>query len=147
MRDEDLITQTLDTIAFERGHFDRSFDLADAVIRKFHEPGLAERLYAAIPHERPWQDIADLFGILIWSTSDNGSSLMRTMEQWLHRADDLRRIRIALHLDTYPFIDRETMARVLGNVASRFPEVTDLCRELIESRGRPAGRKHTDKDV
>jgi hypothetical protein len=136
IHDEGLVTETLDTIAVERGNFDRSSDLVDDVIRKFGEPGLAERLYAVIPRERPWQDIADLFGILIWSTSDNGASLMRTMEQWLQSADVLRQGRVALHLDVYPFIDRGMMVRVLGDVASRLPEVRDRCHELIESRGR-----------
>src|SRR4051812_24689156 len=99
IHDEGLVTETLDTISAERGNFDRSFDLVRDVIRKLGEAGLAERLYAATPVERPWEDIADLFGILIWITSDNGGALMRTMEQWLLDAADVRQVQIALHLD------------------------------------------------
>ena len=136
IHDEGLVTETLDTIAAERGNFNRSFDLVNDVIRRFGEAGLAERLYEAIPREQPWQDVADLFGILIWSTSDNGRALPRTTEHWLRDASDARQVQIALHLDVYPFLDRETMEQVLGEVPAKFPEVAERCRELIESRRR-----------
>jgi hypothetical protein len=136
IHDEGLVTETLDAIATERGKFDRSFDLVNDVIRRFGEAGLTERLYNAIPRERPWQDVADLFGILIWSTSDNGSALMEATEHWLRHAADARQVRIALHLDVYPFMDRGTMEQVLGDVAAKFPEVAERCRELVESRRR-----------
>ena len=140
IHDEGLVTETLDTIAAERGNFDRSFDLVDEVIRKFGEAGLAERLYEAIPRERPWQDVADVFGILIWSTSDNGCALTRTTEQWLLDAVDVRQVQIALHLDVYPFSSPSsapgTMERVLANVAAKFPEASQKCRELVESYRR-----------
>ena len=141
IHDEGLVTETLDAIAAEQGNFDRSFDLVHEVIRKFGEAGLAERLYSAIPRERRWEDIADLFGILIWSTSDNGGALMRTMEQWLLDATDVRQVQIALHLHVYPFSSPSskggTMDRVLGDVAAKFPQVSERCRELVESFRRP----------
>ena len=132
--DEDLITETLDAIAAERGNCDRSFELVDDIIRKFGEAGVVERLYDGIPRERPWQDIADLFGVLIWSTRDNGSALMRTAEQWLRDARDIRQVQIALHLEVYPFQERGLMERVLADVAGKFPEVAERCRQLVESR-------------
>lgn len=137
IHDDGLVTKTLDTIAAERGNLDRSFDLVHEVIREVGEAGLTERLYAAIPVVRPWEDIADLFGILIWSTSDNGGALMRTMEQWLLDATDVRQCQIALHLDVYPFSSPSsepgTMERVLADVAAKFPQVSEQCRELMES--------------
>ena len=140
MHDEGLIAETLDTIAAERDKFHRSFALVFEVIRSFGEAGLAERLYKAIPRERPWQDVADLFGILIWSTSDNGRALTRTTEQWLIVAADVRQVQIALHLDVYPFSSPSsepgTMERVLGNVAAKFPEASQQCCELVESYRR-----------
>jgi hypothetical protein len=134
IHDEGLITEALETIAVERGNFDRSFDLVGKLLTKFGETCLAERLYDAIPRERPWQDVADLFGILIWSTSDNGSALVKTAEQWLHAGNDLRQLQIALHLDVYPFLDRSEMESVFSNVARRHPEVASRCRELVDSR-------------
>jgi hypothetical protein len=144
VHDDGLVTETLDTIAAERGsergNFNRSFELVDEIIRKLGEDGLAERLYGAIPVERPWADIADLFGILIWSTSDNGGALIRTMEQWLLDATDVRQCQIALHLDVYPFSSPSSedgmMERVLADVAAKFPETSDQCRELVESYQR-----------
>jgi len=140
IHDEGLVTETLDSVAAERGNFVRSFDLVDELIRKFGEAGLAERLYAAIPRERPWEDIADLFGILSWSTSDDGSALMRTMEQWLVETTDVRQVHIALHLDFYPFSSPSSeagmMERVLAAVAAKFPEVSEQCRGLLESYRR-----------
>jgi hypothetical protein len=95
---------------------------------------LAERLDAEISPSVPWQVIADLFGILVWTTSDNGTALFRTAEDWLRQADDLRRVRVALHLDAYPFLDKAEMEQVLTQAAARHHEVVERCHELIASR-------------
>jgi hypothetical protein len=134
IHDEGLITETLDTIAAERGNLDRSFDLVDDIIRKFGESGLAERLYEAVPQTRPWQDLSDLFGILIWSTSDNGDQLMRAMERWLVSAGDVRQISIALSVGVYPFKDQSKMEQILARVARVQPATAQLCSEVIASR-------------
>ena len=123
------------TITQERGKgFDRSFQFVDQIVREYGETALVERLYAEIVPDVPWEVVADLFGILIWSTNDNGAALMRQAEEWLRRADDLRAIRIALHLDVYPFLDRAEMERVLDLVAARHPAMAECCREMIASR-------------
>ena len=95
---------------------------------------MAERLYAELPEPCPWEVVAELFGILIWSTSDNGSALTKTTERWLHAPEDLRKIRVALHLDVYPFLDRNDMERVLKRVAEIHPGVSERCSELIATR-------------
>ena len=123
-----------DAIAAERPDFRRSFRLVDDVLSEFGEASLAERLYDAIPTDRPWEDVADLFGILVWSTSDNGSALTRVTDGWLKEGSDLRRCQIALHLDTYPFRERVEMEAVLRRVAERMPELAPKCDELIQSR-------------
>ncbi|MGC4031624.1 MAG: hypothetical protein QM754_07815 [Tepidisphaeraceae bacterium] len=137
--DEALVTETLDAIAAERGRFDRSFTLVDDLLARMGETNLAKRLYSGIPTQRPWKDVADLFEILCWSTSDNGSAIMRQVERWLISTDDARLVQIALHLDAYPFLDRGTMERVLCEVAERVPEVGQLCRDRIQSRRRLPG--------
>jgi hypothetical protein len=132
-----ILKETLATIEAERGtRFDRSFGWVDRLLAEFGEADLAERLYAVIPSECPWEVIADLFGILVWSTSDNGAALSRAAEGWLRAGEDLRRIRVALHLDSYPFLDRSEMEQVLKDVASKHPEVAARCDELIGSRRR-----------
>jgi hypothetical protein len=80
--------------------------------------------------------VADLFAILIWSTSDNGHELTETTEQWLLEAKDVRKVQIALHLDVYPFLDHSKMNEVLTKVASELPSVANRCNELIKSRER-----------
>src|SRR5262249_39501992 len=82
---------------------------------------LAERLYADIPAECPWEVVADLFSILLWTTSDNGKAMIQTAEGWLLARDDARRVRIALNLDGYPFSLPAEMEQVLAQVAERFP--------------------------
>lgn len=135
-----MLTQTLAAVASGRGHrFDRSFALVDRLVAEFGEFDLAERLYAAIPGDCPWEVVADLYGIMQWSTSDNGAALSRVAERWLRDGCDLRRVRVALHLDTYPFLDRGEMERVLGDIAVRYPVLATRCRELMESRGRLSG--------
>jgi hypothetical protein len=46
----------------------------------YGEQDIANRLYEDIPLEIKWQVVANLYGILIWSTNDNGAELMRTAE-------------------------------------------------------------------
>lgn len=132
-----ILAETLAAIGSERGgRFDRSFALVDRLLAEFGEVDLAERLYATIPIECPWEVVADLFGILEWSTSDNGAALIRATESWLRAGEDTRRIRVALHLDSYPFLDRSEMEQVLRKVAAKHHEVAARCNELIESRRR-----------
>lgn len=132
-----ILMETLAAIGAERGgQFDRSFALVNRLLAEFGEADLAERLYSAIPSECPWEVVADLFGILQWSTRNNGAALNKAAEGWLRVGEDLRRIRIALFLDTYPFVDRYEMERVLKGIAALHPEVASRCNELIESRGQ-----------
>lgn len=130
-----ILAETLAAIGAERGgRFDRSFALVDRLLAEFGEVDLAERLYAAIPIECPWEVVAGLFGILLWSTSDNGAAISRATESWLRAGEDVRRVRVALHLDSYPLLARSEMEQVLRSVAAKHPEVAARCDELIKLR-------------
>jgi hypothetical protein len=133
-----LLTETLDAIAMERERsaHDRSFRLARELLKELGEHDLAARLYSAIPPDRPWRDVADLFNILIWSTSDNGHALAKATEQWLRNGTDARRTHIALHLDGCPFTTFIEMEAILNRLAQSLPEVEEECEELIELRRR-----------
>jgi hypothetical protein len=132
-----ILLETLAAIEAERGtRFDRSFALVDRLLAEFGEGDLADRLYAAIPNECPWEVVADLFGILQWSTSDNGAALGKATDNWLRAGEGLRRMRIALHLDSYPFSGRSEMEQVLKAVSVRHPEVAARCDALMETRRR-----------
>ncbi|PSB03685.1 hypothetical protein [Merismopedia glauca] len=130
-----LLDTTLSTIAAERiTGFDQSFELVNQLLEEYGEDNLAETLYAQIPLEYPWEIIADLFCILIWSTSDHGKALAETTQKWLLVGQEINKIKIALHLDVYPFADREQMEQVLSKIARLYPEVAARCDELITSR-------------
>lgn len=116
--------------------FDESFARVAALVPEYPPEELADRLIDDIPIAVPWEVAADILGILIWSTDDNGSSIMRTAEKWLIKAQDLRRIQVALNLDVYPFETNDRMQQVLTEVAQRFPEVALICRALVDSRAQ-----------
>ena len=117
-------------------NFDQSFARVAALVPEYPPEELADVLIDDIPIAVPWEVVSDILGILIWSTEDNGSSIMRTAEKWLLDAQDLRRIQVALNLDVYPFKTNDQMQRVLTEVVQRFPEVDMFCRALIDSRAR-----------
>jgi hypothetical protein len=129
-----ILADTVAVIADERPAFSRSFDLVQQLVQDYGENNLAQRLAEEIPETVPWEIVADLFSILVWSTSDNGTALCRTTENWLRKADNLWRIRIALDIDVYPFLDRVEMEDVLTRVAELYPAVSDECEKLIKSR-------------
>jgi hypothetical protein len=130
-----VLVEALAAISAERPRsFDRSFRLVDRLLREYGEAGLADRLASEIPPEVPWELVVDLLDILAWSTSDNGAAISRTAEAWLRAGDDPRRVRIALDLEVYPFLDRAEMEGVLRGIVARYPDLSHRCEELIESR-------------
>ena len=131
-----ILEDTLEAIERERAGdgFDGSFNLVDQLVNERGEHDLANRLFREIPLSIPWEIVADLFAILVWSTNDNGTELCRTAEHWLLQANDLRKIQIALHLDSYPFLTFAEMEKALTNVARRFPQCGARCEQLISER-------------
>ena len=130
-----LLQETLSTIEVEDGEFDKNFDLVKRLWNVYGEENLAERLYAEIPLEYSWKVVADLFAILIWTMSDEGAAtLCETTDKWLVEGDNLRKIRIGLHIDIYPFRNKTKMVEVLSVLAERYPEVSSKCNEFIASR-------------
>jgi hypothetical protein len=130
-----VLQSLLEAIASERsGKFERSFHLADQLLAEYGTADLAERLYRDIPESWPWEVVADLYSILIWQTPDEGKALTNTTERWLIECASERQARIALNLGVYPFLDRSKMEQVLTGVAQRFPDLSDHCSSLIESR-------------
>jgi hypothetical protein len=131
-----FLQQTLSMIEAERtGNFHESFRLVDELLKEYGEQDIAEHLYRDIPTDCSWEVVADLFGILIWSMSDAGAAaLFDTTNQWLLEGDNLRKIRIALNIDLYPFRNSHQMRDVLFELANRYPEVAQQCHEFIASR-------------
>jgi hypothetical protein len=133
-----LLQETLSTIAIESergGKFNRSFDLVTKLLKVYGEENLADTLYEDISLEYSWETVADLFAILIWSMSDKGSAaLCETTDKWLVEGSDLRKIKIALNTDIYPFRNKTKMVEILSRLANHYSEISSKCNELIASR-------------
>lgn len=127
----------LTTVSQERtGKFDKSFTAVQELLTEYLPEELADQLVVDIPPNVPWEVAADILGILIWSTSDNGALIMRGAERWLVEANNARLVQIALGLDIYPFETNDEMRRVLANVAHLLPEVAAECELVINRRAR-----------
>lgn len=129
-----ILSKTLEKIKKESGNFDNTFELVDCLVSEYGENKLGSRLYNEIDKSIDCNIIADLFNILIWSTSDNGSQLIRETETWLVEAKDIRKIKIAINLDIYPFQEKKKMELVLNNIKSKYPDLAKRCISLIKSR-------------
>jgi hypothetical protein len=129
------LDQALQTVAQERGHqFNEAFRAASQLVAEWGESNLAERILTAAPVSVPWEVVADLLGILEWSTQDNGAAIRQQADRWLVEAKDLRRVQVALNLDTYPFASLAQMSAVLAEVATHHPEVASQCAQLVHQR-------------
>lgn len=129
-----ILLRALETIAAESPKFDKSFELVDELLLAYGEHELADRLFSEIGAAVDWRVVADLFGLLQWSTSDNGRSIAAAAERWLRECDNERKVNIALNLDTYPFRDKAEMQAILQLVARKFPSLETQCTRLIGSR-------------
>ncbi len=135
----EVLSHAIQAVASERGgKFDDAFRAAKVLVAEYGETDIANRIALEVPDSVSWEVVADLLGILQWSTEDNGASIHYSAERWLLDGDDLRKIQIALHLDTYPFIDLQRMRQVLEYLAQTRPEVAARCRTLIEQRSAEA---------
>lgn len=131
----EALSSAVDAIRRERDtRFNQAFAAARRLVDEYGEHGLAERIAAEIPASVPWEIVADLLGILIWTTQDNGLAIQRQTEQWLLEGEDLRKITLALHLDVYPFADPQQMRQVLQRVAETHPSAAAQCDALVRQR-------------
>jgi hypothetical protein len=134
-----LVAQAIDAICLSRdegGWKSLDEDVLSALVQEFGEDAFADRLYSEIPRSVPYEVVCDLFDLLAWRTNDNGASVTRTIEDWLRAGLDNRKLRIALHLEVYPFIDEYEMKEVLSRLADSNSTFAYRCHELIKNRAR-----------
>jgi len=130
-----VLQEAVSIVASERStQFNKAHEAARSVLEAFGEEGIAERVASEIPGTVSWEVVADLLGLLVWSTRDNGASIRRQAEQWLIQGSNLREVQIALHLEAYPFEELENMEHVFSQVAKSFPTVVRRCEALIKER-------------
>ncbi len=110
------------------------FEAVDQLLKKEGQDDIAERVMEASAEAVPWDSIAEVLGIMMWSSPDNGAQIMQDAERWLKDASDERRVFVAMNLDFYPFKDVAQMEAILGKVVETFPGQATLCRSVISSR-------------
>lgn len=132
---ETELFQCLMVIRQESPNFDTSFACAERCLRLLGESDdIADRLCDLVPPEISWQSLADVLGMWMWMTSDNGTAILQTAERWLEEATDERKCLIALNLDAYPFQNADQMRDVLLRVSLLSLELREQCLTLLASR-------------
>ena len=127
--------QCLMVIGQESPNFDTSFACAEKCLKLLGESDdIADRLLDLSPPEFPWQSLADVLGIWMWMTSDNGTAILQAAERWLEEATDERKCLIALNLDAYPFQNADQMREVFLRVSLLSLELREQCLTLLASR-------------
>lgn len=129
------LVRCLQTIIEELPNFDTSFACAEGCLSLFGESDdMADWLLDLSPPEFPWQSLADVLGMWMWMTSDNGTAILQAAERWLEEATDERKCLIALNLDAYPFQNADQMREVFLRVSGLSLELREQCLALIASR-------------
>jgi hypothetical protein len=142
-----ILEKVLAAICRERdARFDQTFRLVDELLAEYGEDDLANRLVEEIPRDVPFEIVTDLLDILAWSASEKVSfAIGRTLEDWLRAGMDTRKLKIALHCESYPFVDQEEMERVLGHLAETNGDVSGRCRLLIAERRRETQKQRSHR--
>ena len=90
-----------------------------------------------------------LFGILLWSTKDEGSTVQACRRAWLTQQDE-RAIEVALSVaDAFPVQDLDVFQRMLNEIQTTFPKLESLCHFWILAiqRIRENERKNSPPDI
>lgn len=128
-----IVERCLDTICLERDEgYDASFDVVTDLVNEYGEADLAQRLFDEIPRHVPFEVVCDLFSILLWQTSDNGSAIMRTVEDWLRQANDTRKMLVALNLELIPFSSAAEAKEVLGRIPGNCTSARHHAKRVLE---------------
>jgi hypothetical protein len=97
---------------------------------------MMEFLFSRRAPNLPPSGLAEEFDRLIWCMNDNGAELLRIREKWLQE-EDKEKVRIALAMtEAFPFANREEMTGIFAKVASRWPDLAEVCRAWIEQWDR-----------
>jgi len=136
-----ILLAALDAVSRERGsRFRDTFDCAKALLAAYGQENIAERIAVEAGSQASPLVAADLLSVLFWFSTDNGASIRRASEAWLEECADAWKVEVALHLETYPFLDAEKMQDTLGRVAGRFPLLGGRCEELRTLRAQDEWR-------
>ncbi|MEI7298168.1 hypothetical protein WCQ02_39305 [Paraburkholderia tropica] len=110
----------------------------DAVLRLLNAfagaDSVADDLWQELPINYRVEDVANLLSLWCWRTDDNGTQIMRAVEHWIVECADENKIRVALSMDAYPFIDTDVCIANLKKAGTAFPALHARCEEIISDR-------------
>lgn len=110
-------------------------DCIEDLFEKLNNEDIGDIIAEAVNENLISQEQGERFlNISIWCGSTNGSQLHMTIENWLEQTTDPIRIQLALALDTFPFKSFEKMEKVLFSIAHRYPQFSELIKEVIQRR-------------
>ncbi|WP_444996283.1 hypothetical protein [Aliikangiella sp. IMCC44359] len=134
------LKECIETICIERDYkWDKSFDLVDRLIEVFGEEELSERIFNETPKNVPFEVIADILNIAIWNTSDNGSRIQNTAENWLRERKDSRKMLIALSLEILPFGNRAEAKEILKDLPDELRAVDPFVTRMLDAWEKQEG--------
>lgn len=95
---------------------------------------VADRLWQDLPAHYCVEDVADLLSLWCWRTDDNGTLIARAVERWIVECADENKVKVALSLDAYPFIDPDVCIANLKKAGTTFPALHARCERIILDR-------------
>lgn len=95
-----ILAQVIASICRERDQrFKDTLPLVQQLLSEYGEHDLANRLYAEIPRDVPYEVVADLFGLVLRSGNEACTdAIARSLRSWLRQAADNRKLSIALRV-------------------------------------------------
>ncbi|MEU6878844.1 hypothetical protein [Streptomyces sp. NPDC046712] len=111
----------------------------DDLIEAYGADDIAEIVAQAVATGRvAVREATTFLGVAQWSGTDNGTSLRRTLDDWVRRADDTARLHMALHQDVWPLPTTVEKNAKLTEIIARYPEHQAICTHMIATRPAPA---------
>src|SRR5437588_4602834 len=100
--------------------------LSDSINRLFQSSG-TEDISSIVEQMVRQQQItidegSNILRVAVWSGSENGERLLKSLDNWLREASDSIRVTLAMGQDTYPFHDPKEMQTALAKISKKFPE-------------------------
>lgn len=95
-----VLAQVIAAICTERdGRFREAPVLVQQLLTEYGEHDLANRLFAEIPRDVPFEVVADLFALVLKSGNEGcADSIARSTRSWLRQAADKRKLSVALRV-------------------------------------------------
>lgn len=95
-----VLAQVIASICRERDQrFKDTLPLVQQLLSEYGEHDLANRLYAEIPRDVPYEVVADLFDLVLRSGNESCTdAIARSMRSWLRQAADNRKLNVALRV-------------------------------------------------